>query len=331
VTVLLGVSLLLGLGLLVTLLLAPLETLEWWAGWYDRSGKRHGSLPRLQPREVRKASHYLVFLDGIAKARRENYDEVQALLDRLLLGLPNAVIIGSVLPYSVTQRPLVRDRRLARYWHWVLRRKLARASDPLGFTINLYNLSQVLVSADRRYGPVFNWGCAQSILKALLERCYQPGSGVPVTLIGYSGGAQVAAGVTPYLKTILRAPVDLISLGGVMAADPGLKEVRRLYHLLGSKDRVARRAALVFPGRWRIFGTSSWNSVRQQGKLTWVPLGPMTHNAKGHYLDASSFLTNGKSCLEHTADTLLFILEQPERVRARRVRDRAYGYRFDLP
>jgi hypothetical protein len=330
VTLLLEVFLLLFLGLFVTLLLAPLETLEWWAGWYDRSGKRYGSLPRLQPHEVRPASHYLVFLDGIAKARRENYDDVQALLDRLLLSLPNAVVIGSVLPYSVTQRPLVRDRRLARYWRWVLRRKLAKATDPLGFTINLYNLSQVLVSADRRYGPVFNWGCAQPILEALLARCYQPGSGVPITLVGYSGGAQVAAGVTPYLKTILRAPVDLISLGGVLAADTGLLETRRLYHLLGSKDRVATRAALFFPGRWRIFGTSSWNRLRQRGKLTLIPLGPMTHNAKGHYLDANSYLENGKSCLEHTADTLLFILEQPERVRARRVRDRTYGYRFDV-
>ena len=43
---------------------------------------------------------------------------------------------------------------------------------------------QVLVSADRCYGPIYNFGTAEVIRDGLLRQGYRVGSGKPVTIIG---------------------------------------------------------------------------------------------------------------------------------------------------
>ena len=48
---------------------------------------------------------------------------------------------------------------------------------------------------------------------------YQPGE--PITLIGYSGGAQVALGAVTYLKYALDAPIEVISISGVVSGNNG--------------------------------------------------------------------------------------------------------------
>jgi hypothetical protein len=324
---LLGVAL---AGVLFFLFLAPLETLSWWTGLYNRRNKDLTALPNLKAvPTVEPASHYIIFLDGIAKVARDNYEDVELFLERLGEKLPGAVVIGSVLPYSVSNRPLTSARFLARFWRWAKRRKLVNAKDPIGFSINIRNLFQVVVSADSRYGPIYNLGAARLIIEPLLKNGYPVGSGIPVTLIGYSGGAQVAAGATPYLKELLRAPIDLISLAGVISADPGLNDVRFLYHLAGSKDGVENVGTVMFPGRWPMLRNSSWNRSKRKGKFTYVPMGPMHHNGAGSYLDHKVFLENGKSFLDHTLETVTFIIQYPEAVRAKRVKKGKLAYLFD--
>ena len=115
----------------------------------------------------------------------------------------------------------------------------------------------------------------------------------------------------------MRAPVDLISLGGVISADPGLLEVRHLYHLAGSKDTVEKLGAFVFPGRWSWALSSSWNRAKRRGKFAYIPLGPFGHNGEGGYLDENAHLENGVSYAEHTATTILKILTDPVKVRSR--------------
>ena len=109
------------------------------------------------------------------------------------------------------------------------------------------------------------------MLNSLLKYGYALESRVPVTLIGYSGGGQVALGAAPFLKRALGAPVSVVSLAGVMRSDPGLAELEHLYHLEGSKDPVPRLGLLVFPGRWPVFVTSHWNRLRRQHRLTVIP------------------------------------------------------------
>ncbi|MGL4608751.1 MAG: hypothetical protein ACRCYY_03560 [Trueperaceae bacterium] len=320
------------IGIIVLLVLAPLETLGWWTGFYNRYDKDLTALP--DPHAVvvpfpQPASHYIIFLDGIAKAGQDNYEDVELFLERLQQQLPRAVVIGSVLPYSVTNRPLTSARPLARFWRWAKQRKLGNTKDLIGFSINVRNMFQVLVSADSRYGPIYNLGAARLIIEPLLQKGYPVGSGLPVTLIGYSGGAQVAAGATPYIKELLRAPVDLISLAGVISADPGLNDVRFLYHLAGSKDRVENIATLLCPGRWPVSQNSSWNRAKRKGKFTYVPMGPMFHNGKHSYLDVKANLANGQSFLDHTVKTVEFVITQPEAVRARRIKKGKLDYLFD--
>jgi hypothetical protein len=320
-------------GLLFFLFLAPLETLSWWTGFYNRRNKDLTALPKplgtVDALHKKPASHYIIFLDGIAKVARDNYEDVEIFLKRLNEKLPDAVVIGSVLPYSVSNRPLTSARLLARFWRWAKQRKIGNNGDLIGFSINLRNMFQVMVSADSRYGPIYNLGAARLIIEPLLKKGYPVGSGIPVTLIGYSGGAQVAAGSAPYIKELLRAPVDLISLAGVISADPGLKDVRFLYHLAGSKDGVENIGAVLSPGRWNLLRNSSWNRAKRAGKFTYIPMGPMLHNGKGSYLDEKAKLPNGKTFLEQTLETVSFILEQPEALRAKRVKKGKLDYLFD--
>lgn len=303
-------------GIVVALLLAPLESLEWWAGRYDarlHTPEKQSPSPYqaagTQPSSVR--AHYLVFLDGIAKAGAVNYGDVQDLLDRLSDALPGAVVLGDVMPYSVTNTGLTEGRPLSRFWRRAFRLKVEGKRPLVGFTINVRNLLQVLVSADKRYGPVYNQGEAQVILNSLLKNRYKPGSGVPVTLIGYSGGGQISLGAAPYLRRALGAPITLISLGGVMASDRGLKTVNHLYHLAGSKDHVQALGAVVFPGRWPILANSYWNRAKRQGKISVIPMGPVGHHGPDSYLDKNCFFEDGRSFLGGTLDTIRRIVTEP--------------------
>ena len=87
----------------------------------------------------------------------------------------------------------------------------------------------------------------QLVYKSLIANGYRKNSGVPVTLIGYSGGGQMACAAAPYLKRALDAPVDVISLGGVISGNDPILELEHLYHFVGDKDKIERhRAGHVF-------------------------------------------------------------------------------------
>ena len=307
ITLLIGVAL--G-GLVVAMLLAPVEALGWWAGWYGEGlaqPEQGDASAYVEAGSSHKATHYVVFLDGIAKIGPQNYDDVQALLDRLSERLPDAVVLGDVMPYSVTNTGLLEGRPLSHFWRYAFQLKREGKRPLIAFTINLRNVFQVLVAADARYGPIYSQGEAQSIATSLLHHGYQPGSGTPVTLIGYSGGGQIALGVTRFLKRALNAPVTVISLGGVMSSDAGLGDAEHLYHLVGSRDPVPTLGRL-FPGRWALLVNSHWNRLVRQGKFTLIKMGPMRHNGAGSYLDDKPKLESGESFLEHTTTTLAHLL-----------------------
>ncbi|MCA9839890.1 MAG: hypothetical protein KC422_23480 [Trueperaceae bacterium] len=303
---------------MLAMLLAPIEALGWWAGWYRRPRRYHHAYKgSLVASKASDHSHYVIYLDGIAKGSYKNFADVQTYLDGLKQALPEISLID-VLPYSVTDIPLTRYRPMSRFWRFARERKLKNDADLLGFSINLSNLFQVFVSADKRYGPLFNYGMAEKIIEALLAEGYPVGSGKPITIIGYSGGGQIAAGVAPYLKHLLRAPVDLISLGGVISADPGLKDLRYIYHLSGDKDSVEKLGTLFFPGRWPLFQNSSWNYAKRKGKFTYIPIKQCKHNGAGGYLDENCKLDSGDNNLERTLELTLDILCRPADIHAAR-------------
>lgn len=303
VWVLLGSAL---LAFLIAGALAPFEALGWWAGWFgdeDAPAPVAAELPSSAP-------HYVVFLTGIHSVTGETYaGRERNLLAQLHEALPEAKLL-EVFPYSANDRPLTGERFLAWFWRWAAAMKLGKRTLArlAGALINLRNGWQVAVSVDRRYGPIYNEGTARTIQRTLQEEGYRAGSDAPVTLIGYSGGGQIAAGAAPRLKALLRSPVFVISLGGVLGSDSRLPELDGFYHLTGSRDRTEKLGVALFPGRWKLLPHSGWNQALRRGVIQLVPLGAVGHTGAGGYLDSRAMLPGGTSHLEQTVAVISGII-----------------------
>lgn len=275
-------------------LIAPFESLGWWAGWFSSREQSDIDEPdylleteTVQPPEAQRPSNnYVVFLDGISRASREDNvyrtgDFITALNNHLF----DTTIISDIFPYSPQGKALTDKRLLSYFWILLDDSNKKHFWHRFRSLINLRNLLQVLVSSDRRYGPIFNQGAAATVADALLAAGYPVNSGQKIHLIGYSGGAQIAVGIAPYLKETLGAPLEFISFGGVFMGDKNLNAFETIQHVLGSKDTTSRRSLIFFPHRWWLFRNSSWNRLRRAGIIQIVPLPSVTHNGKGSYFD----------------------------------------------
>ena len=296
-----------GMAMVLAGLLAPFEALGWWAGWYGGDDRRTIALPSLTPALPEKsedtASHYVVYLDGIGKSSFKYSFRSAKFLARLKESLPSdRILIQDIIPYSVINLPLTLGRPFARLWQWIER------TTKFNVLVLLRNMFQVAVSVDSRYAPVYNRGTAQIIIDRLLKRGYQPGSGILITLIGYSGGGQISLGAVPYIKRVLAAPIEVISLAGVISGNNEVAQVEHLYHLAGKKDRVARFTPILFPKRWSIITWSNWNLAKSRGEISYVSLGNMGHDSKNGPLDETAILENGRNHLEQTLAIILRIL-----------------------
>lgn len=290
--------------------LAPFETMGWWAGWFGderdegAGGSRAGAPTR--------ARGHLVFLSGIHSVSGRTYAaNERRFLELLRLRLPDWEIV-EVFPYSVTNRALTGERVFRRAWRAALGMKTSRRriAGIGGMMINLRNAWQVAVSADRRYGPMYDEGSAELIARELRTIGFGPDRPGPVVLVGYSGGGQIALGACEPLARRYRRPAWVVSLGGVMASPRTLDGIGRVTHLTGRSDGVARIGAVAFPGRWPFVTWSAWNRARAQGIVRTVDLGPMKHTGAGGYLDASERHENGRTFVETTVDAVAAAAEE---------------------
>lgn len=236
--------------------------------------------------------------------------DVVEFIQALQVALPKDIaFVQGLMMYSVFNQPLDHDRLLSWVWRLADKVRWKNPTSLLGLMINLRNAWIVAVSADQRYGPIYNQGIAQILYNGLIERGYQPGQSVPITLIGYSGGGQMSVAAAPYLKRVLRCEIEVISLGGVMSANNNFLKLAHLYHLVGDQDQVARLGSTLFPGRWQIFALSYWNRAKRKGKISKISLGAMGHQVPGGIMDPRALLPNGQSNLQHTIALILSILQ----------------------
>jgi hypothetical protein len=297
--------------------LAPLESLGWYAGWQTKedepdpaaggADRSPQSLAASQP----PANHYLVYLSGIGAISADSVpQEEMPFIEGLTAHLPNTRVLPDVFPYAMANKGLNGQRFFAGMWQWVEGRRLKNPMAAAALIVNLRNAFQVAVSADRRYGPVYNLGVAQEVREALVEAGYPIGSGVPVTILGWSGGGQVAIGAASFLRKMLGGPIYVLSLGGMLSDDPGIERVEHLWHLWGSKDVVSPVGKYAYAGRWKMFPNSVWNKAVAAGKITFIELGPFTHNAAGNYFDPEAKLPDGRSHLQMSLDTVTQVLTE---------------------
>ncbi len=292
---------------------APLESLGWYAGWF---GEKEEEEPEKPPApdpagDISPANHYLVYLSGIgAIAPNSIPSEELPFIAGLQQKLPDSLVITDVFPYSVTNLGLTGQRVTARVWRWIEQLRLKNPMAVAAFLINLRNVFQVATSADSRYGPIYNLGVAQEIRNSLVRHGYRLDNGTPVTLLGWSGGGQIALGAAWYLPGLIGGPVHVLSLGGVMSDDIGLKRVERLWHLWGEKDPLAPLGEKLYAGRWKIFPASAWNRALAAGKIVLIPLGPFTHNGKGNYFDNETTLPSGETHMEYVLEKIQEVLAE---------------------
>lgn len=297
--------------LFLVLAFGPLESLGWWRDT-GVTGVRE-SLERLvgaptEPGDAPPHEHYVVYLSGIGAIDPTSVPpEELPLVEHLRERLPTYCIADDVFPYSVANRGLTAQRALAGVWKRLERLRLAHPGSLLGMLVNARNAIQLFVCADRRYGPTYNIGTAQQILRSLLRHGYRLGSGVPVTLIGWSGGAQISIGACWYLG-MLDLPLRVISIGGMMADDYGLDRIGKLTHLRGSKDPLERLGSILFAGRWPGAVGSPWSRARAEGRIDVITLGPMHHNDTAHYFDPDTLAPDGRSYLQVTTDAVHAVL-----------------------
>ena len=254
--------------LATTAALSPLETLSWWAGWTEQ--EMSDTPPVIAAAPENSAAPFVVYLSGVASISGKHLLRREKMfINGLRARLPHVIIIDDVFPYAPSGLPLLASPRLFdRLWRWIQKLDLQKRGNLLRGLINIRNIYQVMVSADHRYGPIFSQGAARAIGAALSTAGYRAQSGARIVIVGYSGGAQVAIGAAPFLKAQFGAPIDVISVGGVLASDPGIGAVDAIYHFRGDGDRVEKLGALMFAERWPAFANSHWNEAKRDGRLS---------------------------------------------------------------
>jgi hypothetical protein len=296
------------LGVLVVLvagLLAPFESLGWWAGWSGPDDMAAGAPSRLRDSFAPAADQpdaRVVILFGINDASetlRHTHEE-QFLAD-LAASLPGSRVIADLFPYSAFGVPLNGDRALARFWEAVATPS-GRLTGLLNLMINLRNFLQVLTSADHRYGPFYNFGLAQVIVDALLRDGYDPGRPRPLVLVGYSGGGQLSISAAGMVREALGVPVHVVSIGGFLASVPGIDGIARLTHIHGSRDSLQALGQVVFPERWPAMPHSHWNRAGREGRIRRVEMDGVRHAGPGGYFGRDARMADGRTHMAATVD-----------------------------
>lgn len=241
---------------------------------------------------------YVVYLDGIGKRRFSDTRDGGQFVRALLARAPELRVLGQIQPYSPLASPLL-GRPV---WGWLRRH--------VGIALFAHNVMQTFVAADQRYRPLYNRAVSTQIADQLVLAGYGPASGVPVVLLGYSGGAQVATGAAGELFTRLRAPLWVITLGGFHNGANELRHAIHLHRLTSTNDWIEQVGMGLFPRRWRLWRSSPWNRALSARKVTVHRLDPATHVGPQSYISPTARLPDGRSHLDRTTETVIDIIRR---------------------
>lgn len=298
-----------GLILLVWGTVSPVGTLIWWV----KEGSEKLGLTKKQPKRLLPTSNsnpvatsklncYVIFLTGVGDFSTDRLTPgEEVFLKGLVKAHPNCAIVEDVFPYSAANVNLGSERLLAPLWNF------AEESDGWLSTANVLikirNLWRFAISADNRYGPVYNRGIALAIVDRMNAAQPIPQSSpekVKIILMGTSGGAQVALAAAPYLEQWLNPKIIVVSIGGVFAGTEGFNVADRVYHVQGRRDWVEDIGSIVFPSRWAWTVGSPFNQALREGRYTVKISGAHEHDGDRGYLGTDLVRANGISYVNLT-------------------------------
>ncbi len=290
--------------------LSPVGTLVWWLSQGAESlGFKKNQPKRLPPRngsnpvaKSLKINCYIVFLPGVGDFSGDQLTSGEAFfLDRLVETHPNCIAVRHVFPYSVTNTSLGAESLLAPLWRFAY--QADSWLDMANVLIKIRNLWRFAISADTRYGPIYNQGIATTIIDRMNAVHPIPLShrqSLKIILIGTSGGAQVALGAARYLDQWVDARLIVVSIGGVFAGTDGFHAAEHMYHLQGRRDWIEDIGRIIFPLRWPWTIGSPFNQARQQGNYTALMSGPHAHDGPTGYFGEELARANGITYVDLT-------------------------------
>jgi pimeloyl-ACP methyl ester carboxylesterase len=294
--------------LLVWGVLAPVGTLTWWLSQSTeplalRETKRqtNGRTP-LKPLSTAKIDCYIVYLPGVGdySANQLTAGE-EFFLSQLTRQHPNCVAVPDVFPYSASNTSLGGQRTLAPVWTAIEQADgWLKNADVL---IKIRNLWRFAISADDRYGQVYNQGIAIAVIdrmNAAHPIPPKPDQPLKVILVGTSGGAQVALGAASYLKQWLNPQLIVVSVGGDFGGKVGFESLDQIYHLQGSQDWIEDLSAWLFPSRWGIAVGSPFNQAKWQGRYSVRTIGPQKHDGDQGYFGLAPVANSQTTYVEIT-------------------------------
>lgn len=301
-------------------MVAPVTTIVWWLnqtaaslGLEDEEEKPEVLQQPVIAFPTSNIDCYLVYLPGVGNFSPDQITEGERyVIDQLVARHSNCVAVRDVFPYSVLNRDLS-EGILTPLW------EASKESDGLlgNVLVQVRNLWRFAISADSRYGPVYNLSIAQTIVDRMnaahpIVRSDRP---INLILISTSGGTQVALGATAHLRDwIPNARITNVSIGGTFEGRAGFNDANHVYHLYGDQDWVETLPRLVFPARWRIIVGSPVNQARQQGRYTVCNVGNQEHTgSQGYFGEAIAFgnTSYAKLTLEQVNQLPIWSMDRP--------------------
>jgi hypothetical protein len=303
---------------------APVGTLTWWldGGADDLEERASRFLNRAElgdelgdesssaaadANESSPSLCYIVFLTGVGDfSGNELASGEELFLDRLEQEQPHCTMVRDVFPYSAANQDIGGQDIFAYLWDVV-----EEADGWLELTrylLEFRNFWRLAISADNRYGQVYNRAIALSILEKMDEQKSIPlnlSEPIQLILMGTSGGAQVGLAATPYLNEWLNTDIVVISFGGVFDGQDGFDSAMQVYHFRGEEDWIESLAGIVFPSRWLWTFRSPFNRARDEGRYIAITSGPHEHDGDRGYFGKEMMEDSDKTYLDRMFEEVM--------------------------
>lgn len=246
---------------------------------------------------------FVVYLDGVGRCTGRTTPVARELAAALTERLPRWVVVLSVMPNDVLQRPAW-DRPLT----GPLWRALHRRSSVWMLTRGVW---EAVVALDPRYRDRIAQEHTATLTAHLLAAGYRPGSGRPVVLVGLSGGAQTALRVASETARALGgAPLDVVTLGAFADGSADLGGVRRVHAVVSWGDPAELLPVLLFPSRWTVFGVSRWSRAKRARTVVVRRHDWARHIGAQSYLSPTAIAPDGRTRLAQAADVVAVAARQ---------------------